>query len=166
MQPGDTVLLDFRLSKTAVLLGPVTVTASAQVWTDRIRSPLRDALYSRMERFKARHQAQFILRDTIDALNRRNFSTAETLNRIVLMKEPKTGGCSGVKHYIDGDHYILPFEQPLAEQLAMLSGIELIEVFTHPTIPAEFSSPILAVSARSSTVPPWRVISVWSRPGE
>lgn len=77
MQPGDTVLLDFRLSKTAMLLGPVTVTASAKVWTDRIRSPLRDALYSRMERFKDRHQAQFILRDTIDALNRRNFSTAE-----------------------------------------------------------------------------------------
>ena len=159
---GDSLLIEFRLSRNAAILAPVLVTASAKPWMGAASRRALQELYDRMNRFGQRRYAQFILRDTIDAYDRRDYSTAELLARVVRSGSPteRERRCFGARYYVDG----LPFEAFGSEsEFWPLKLLETIEVYTHPTLPAEFASPIFAAALRSPAVPPCRVISMWTR---
>jgi hypothetical protein len=87
---GDTLVIEFRLSRVAQALDPVMVTATAKPWPPAKgeRQVLRE-LYERMRRFGGLRHAQFVLRDTIDAYANRFYSISEMLSRVVVPPLPK-----------------------------------------------------------------------------
>jgi len=164
MQLGDTVVLEFRLSRRAVLLAPVLVTESAKPWMERDKRGRMQDLYDRMKRFGSARYATFILRDTIEAYDRRDFTLGDMLYRSIKRPPPDPRACVGGHVFVDG----FPWEAQggSLSDFWPLNTIDVIEVYTHPTIPAEFASPTSNPGARSSMRRPCQVISVWTRPRE
>jgi len=162
---GDTLIVEFRLSHLAQVLDPVQVTASAKPWPPAAgeRQVFRE-LYDRMKRFSGLRHAQFILRDTIDAYANRFYSIGQMVSRVVVppMPKPRETRCKGTTQYVDG----LPLEADSvipATAFYDLNQIDLVEVYTHPSIPSEFAAPMIFPGSRSPAVPPCRVISLWTR---
>jgi hypothetical protein len=157
LELGDTVVVEFRLSRRAALLAPILVTASAKPWTDRDRRYWLEELYDRMRRFGNQRYAQFILRDTIDAYDQRSFSIGEMLDRVIKVPVTRGPGCAGGKTYVER------FQFDDGAAFYPLHLIDLIEVYTHPAIPAEFGSPVFTPGQRSAAVRPCRVVVLWPK---
>lgn len=161
---GDTVRVDFRLSRNAVLLAPALVTASAKPWSDRGDRRGIDDLNERIRRFDGRPNVLFVMRDTIDAYDRRRFDLASMLDRIVRRGPATRTGCAGSMIAVDNVIWPTPDQEMSALEMFPLNAIELVEVYTLPDIPAEFSAPLMSTpGARSSTTPPCQVVSIWTR---
>jgi hypothetical protein len=155
---GDTVVVEFRLSRRAALLAPVLVTASAKPWMERERRRGIEQLYVRMKRFGKQRNAQFILRDTIDAYDQRSFTIGQMLDRVVRVPFERGPGCLGSKTYVER------FPIDVSSAYYELNNLDVIEVYSHPAIPAEFAAPMFAPGQRSAAVRPCRVIVYWTRP--
>lgn len=162
---GDTLIVEFRLSHIAQVLDPMLVTATAKPWPPPTGEPqvVRE-LYDRMKRYSGLRHAQFILRDTIDAYAKRFYSIGDMVGRVVVPTMPKAREtrCNGTAQYVDG----LPFEADgviPATAFYDLNQIDLVEVYTHPSIPSEFAAPVIFPGSRTAGVPPCRVISLWTR---
>jgi hypothetical protein len=162
LQPGDTVVLEFRLSRRAALLAPVLVTASAKPWIERDKRWRVQELYDRMRRFANARYATFIMRDTIEAYDRRYFGIGDMLYRVIKRPPPDPRACAGGRVFVDG--FSLDGPETSMSDFWPLHLIELIEVYVHPSIPAEFASPVGAPGARPSFKRPCQVISLWTRP--
>jgi hypothetical protein len=158
LQVGDTVVLEFRLSRRSALLAPVLVTASAKPWMEREKLLGISELYDRMKRFGNRRNAQFILRDTIDTYDQRSFTIGEMLDRVVKVPIERGPGCFGSKVYVER------FPVEASSAYYELNDLDVIEVYTHPAIPAEFATPIFTPGQRSAVVRPCRVVVYWTRP--
>lgn len=159
---GDTVGIEFRLSRVATLLAPALVTASAKPWHSAgERRGLAD-LEDRIRRFDNRRHAQFILRDTIDLFDRRAFDIDRMIDRVV-KTTPNGISCRGTTYVVDNAIWPTPeYGDSVSDQFP-LGTLELLEVYTYPDIPTEFSAPIYRPGERSAMVPPCRAISIWTR---
>lgn len=165
---GDTLIVEFRLSHVAQVLDPVLVTATAKPWPPAKGERQEiDELYYRMKMFGGLRHAEFILRDTIDAYVRKFYSIDEMISRVVISPVPKVKPqgrefyCKGTTHYVDGAY------APPMEGFGPVTGfydlkmIDLVEVYTHPSIPAEFRAPVFTPGGATLGMPPCRVIVLW-----
>ncbi|MEX2282906.1 MAG: carboxypeptidase-like regulatory domain-containing protein [Gemmatimonadota bacterium] len=167
---GDTIRLDFHLSVKAVLLAPMLVVGSAKEWASRHDRPAMQKLYDRMERFGNRRHAQFIIRDTIDAYDKRRYTVTQMLQDKIVGTPTSGPGCNGGAMYLNGLPLpIIEIEDTTKETAGrldldsfVLAQLEVVEVYLHPTLPAEFMAPQFRPLARS-TVPPCRLTVLWSR---
>lgn len=167
---GDTLIVEFRLSHLAQLLDPVLVTATAKPWPPaKGERQSTEELYYRMKKFAGLRHAEFILRDTIDAYARKFYTIDDMIARVVTtpVPKPKPAGrefyCTGTTQYVDGMYMptMTGFED--VTRTYNLEMIDLIEVYTHPSIPAEFKAATFTPGERSSGWPPCRVIVLWRR---
>lgn len=162
---GDTVRLEFRLARNAVLLAPALVTASARPWRERGDRLGLDDLNARIQRYDGRQHARFILRDTIEAYDRRQLDVAYMLGRILRTSPTNLSGCSGGKVAVDNVLWPMSPDAPNALDMYPLSTIELIEHYQFPDIPSEFAAPVVNAGMRTTGRPPCTVLSLWTRLG-
>jgi hypothetical protein len=170
---GDSIGIDFYLSTHAVLLAPITVTASRRAWSDRASLIGMEGFLSRYERFAKSGFGSFLIRDSIAWWETRT----RTVGNMLLARMPQVRS-------------IVPFGDPSARELGgavvmrggrasggviqsfcipsyyldgapvpytVVSGfgpadLEAVEAYVSPQIPAEFSSGF-----------PCGVVAYWSR---
>lgn len=68
LQAGDSVEVDFRIAAEAVLIEPLTVTASARPWYEHLKSPVLWEYYERSEYLSRIGRGQFLDGDDLDNL--------------------------------------------------------------------------------------------------
>jgi hypothetical protein len=154
---GDTIGLDFHLSTEAVLLAPITVTASARAWADRTRLVSMEGFLRRYERFSRSGFGEFLTRDQLIEWEGRVSSLGRLLSltaTAVTGFDPVTGSvemrrggdkCSPT-YFVDGAPWPFPADW-------FPASLEAVEVYEEPQIPPEFNRGLW----------PCGVIAVWTR---
>jgi hypothetical protein len=160
VESGAARVLDVALTRAAGdsvrVLDPVVVKTTRPAEEGRRRPAMQD-LYDRMNRFAAKRYAQFINRETIDQYDRKHYTLGRLLSDVVVASAPRERSCRGGKSYVNNFPSDLIGTYELRE-------LDVIEVYTFPSIPAEFASSIVDPRVRSAMVPPCRVIVLWTRP--
>jgi hypothetical protein len=165
---GDSIGVDFRLSTQAVLLNPLTVTASARPWWDRADTrAVRDFL-QRYDAYSRNGYGEFMTRDSIAKWERKVFNIGEmllmnmfavrevNLDGSVKLRKIGQGDCSnlgGLHYFLNG--IVVPYS--VVEVLAP-SDLEGVEVYTAPNIPGQLGSRVAG-----ETSYPCGVVAYWTR---
>lgn len=152
---GDTVGVEFRLAADAVVLAPITVTASARPWVHRSALAGMEGFFRRYDRYSGTGFAEFVTRDSIAPWEDRVPSAGHMLGwttRAVTRVDPASGevmlrgGCEP-DYYLNGTPVPYTMVEPLSP-----TTLEAVEVYVRPSIPADL--------ARGS---PCGVVAYWSR---
>lgn len=151
---NTALVVDLELSRV-VQLDSVRVVESATAFIAPIGGSREIDFRRRMEKFANTRHAQFFPRDSMDAWDERGETLSRMLGRWVRTAPPRPPHCVGGRSYLDG----LPSR---GESLA-LGQIEFVEVYTFPSLPAEFMAPVLIPGVRSTGAPPCSVINIWLR---
>jgi hypothetical protein len=157
---GDTISLDFRLSPDAVILEPISVTASTRPWADRGPMIGMDDFFDRYARYARSSYGDFLTRDDLALAERFTASMSDLL-------DPRRGsvgvrGCGGggsggggggTLYFLDG----APADSGVVQGIPP-EGLEAVEIYRRPTIP---------VTLQMGGFPSC-VVALWSRrsPGE
>jgi len=172
---GDSIGVDFYLSKKGVIPSPMTVTASRRPWSDRVDLKSMEDFLVRHRRLAPSGFGGFMTRDSIalwegrvssvsgmlqatmasvrDVVRAHDMVSGDTdlAGAVIMYGERFSGGLSQggciPRYYLDGAP--VPF--------ILVSGfgpgdLEAVEVYVSPQIPAEFSSGF-----------PCGVVAYWSR---
>lgn len=68
LQPGDSVEVEFRIAQEAILIEPITVTASARPWYEHLKSPVLWEYYERAEYLSRIGRGTFLDGEDLDNL--------------------------------------------------------------------------------------------------
>lgn len=166
---GDSIGVDFYLSMQAVLLDPITVTASARTWANRADVTGMDEFFTRYQMFGPGGYGEFMTRDSIAVWEKMTPSIGDMLlanmpevrnvtpSGEVVVRDGRFSG--GVLHqwcipryYVDG----VPAEYGGVSNL-MPGDLEGVELYASPNIPAQFNQPQL------DGRPPCGVVLLWTR---
>lgn len=144
---GDTLDIEFRLAVDAVLLAPLTVTATARAWEDRYAPAALGPYYERQRRYGEAGLGRFISREQWQAFDampitaylsslpgirllRQGNSTTITMNGLHADCQPQ--------FYLNGGRFILG-DEPL-DQMIKLADLQAIEVYRGASeLPGEFA---------------------------
>jgi hypothetical protein len=153
----DTIRLEFFLSTQAVLMAPILVTGSSREWKDRYGEAQLDELFSRMKRFGATKNANYVMRDSLAGYEKKHFTTAQ----IIAYEAFRTPiGCNGgTSTYVNGAPYLSPGGD--LDDYFQPGALQAIEIYTAPQIPAELSMPLFQGGGTYGM--PCRVIVLWTR---
>jgi hypothetical protein len=156
MMLGDTVRLDFYLSTHAVLLAPITVTASARKWLDRSDQSGIEDLFNRMKRYGNSKFGNFLLRDSLEYYANKGYRPSDLID-LHMFRSPH--GCreGSADLYLNGAPFL---SSGSVDDAFSLSTLEAIEMFTAPTIPGEFVSSVFGTVGFGM---PCKVIVLWTR---
>jgi hypothetical protein len=158
-----------------VLLAPIIVTGSAREWLVRREQNGMEDFNNRLKRYGNSGFGGFITRDSLAGYERDRFS----MRRIIELHffQPPLGCTPGFDVYVNGAPFLVELPRDLRtyqEMVAALGqkiddafapgGLEAIELYTAPTIPAEFATPTLrGVNTGNRYGPPCNVIALWTR---
>jgi hypothetical protein len=150
----DTLRVDFLLSASAVVLDPLTVTASARPIADRYPLVGMEDFFRRMNRW--RNAGYFLNRDTLNWAMRRGLTTRWLIDEMVM----RTGhGCNGgTQYWVNGAPAVLAAG---LNDTFPPAALEAVEVYVAHPIPAEFLGAPVATPQGSRM--PCMIISLWSR---
>lgn len=146
---GDSIGLDFYLSTQAVLLEPITVTASARPWADRADVTGMEEFFERYDRYAKPGFGTFMTRDQIAEWEGRTSSVGMMLlanvaevrgvspgGEVIMRGGRFSGGVLQEKciplYYVDGAQVPYYVAEPL-----MPADLEAVEVYTSPNVPLE-----------------------------
>ncbi|MEX2529368.1 MAG: carboxypeptidase-like regulatory domain-containing protein [Gemmatimonadota bacterium] len=148
LMPGDSLQVEFRISTDAVLVAPLTVTASARPWANRANIGGMAPFYRRWARFERAGFGEFMTRDEIEWFEGRAITAAHMLARTTMAVRYATlqggavlrGACargsgitdSGLEYWVDGAP--VPGTPNLAPY-----DLEGVEVYTRPNITPELN---------------------------
>ncbi|MEX2531936.1 MAG: carboxypeptidase regulatory-like domain-containing protein, partial [Gemmatimonadota bacterium] len=179
LMPGDSIGVEFRLSARAILVEPLTVTASARPWGDRADLRSMSEFFDRWSRFADGGFGEFLTRDEIAEWEGRaptpghmllntGMSTMRVLpdGRVQLRGTDVGGQYCSPTYAVNG--VTLPEGQPVPS--FDVSDLEAVEVYTRPNIPVEltrgeFPCGIVAYWTRLSPDPNPRTRSKWTYVG-
>lgn len=140
LAPGDSVVLELRMSTRSVVLAPLTVVAGGDV--------LRDRVIAEFEYRRGRGFGRFVGPEQIERI--RPFSTTDVLQQVpfvtvtggvrrsVLLSDRRGGQCTPTV-FIDRTRYRIGEDFNL-DQMVAGTRVLAVEVYPTPTgLPAEFS---------------------------
>jgi hypothetical protein len=161
---GDSIGVEFRLSTQAVLLEPITVTASARPWWERGDTRLMRQFFQRYDAYSRNGYGEFMTRDSLALWEGKPY----TMGQILLAN---IGSVRGVG--LDGSvslHRIGPEDCPpvyylngmqISDTVAAMFGpqdLEGVEVYVAPNIPG-----VLGMRPIGESALPCGVVAYWSR---
>lgn len=179
LMPGDSIGVDFRLSSQAILVEPLTVTASARPWWNRADLRGMRQFFDRWSRFADGGFGEFLTRDEIaewegraptpgHMLLQTGMSTMRVLpdGRVQLRGTDVGGQYCSPAYAVNG--VMLPEGQPVPP--FGVSDLEAVEVYVRPNIPVEltrgeFPCGIVAYWTRVSPDPDPPTRSRWTYVG-
>jgi hypothetical protein len=161
LMPGDSIGVEFRLSTQAILVEPLTVTASARPWGDRADLRGMREFFDRWSRFADGGFGEFVTRDDLAAWEGRAATPGHALlYSVSAVRDVSAGGRVTLRggalgapctptYMVNG--VALPEGQPVPP--LDVSDLEAVEVYVRPNIPAEL--------ARGEF--PCGIVSYWTR---
>ncbi len=155
LQPGDTIDVTFRLGVDAVVLDPLTVTASARPWENRHEMVGMEPFFERYARYGGSGYSEIMTRDSLKRWQNKVQSTGAMLEwatPLVRQADPVTGAMT-LRGSCTPTYYLNNAEVPYSDVRSLSPVLlEAVEVYMRPSIPAELAADN-----------PCGVVAFWSR---
>lgn len=144
---GDTLDVEFRLAVNAVLLAPLTVTATARMWEDRYVAAALGPYYERQRRYGEAGLGRFLTRENWQAFDAMPVTAyLSSLPGIRLLRQGQSttvamtglhAGCQP-QFYLNGGRFNLG--EDALDTMIKLADLEAIEVYRGASeLPGEFA---------------------------